>query len=138
MNDICLSGRLTADPEIFQTQSGKSVCRFAIAVQRPNVKDTTDFINCVAWNGTAEFVNKYFGKGEPIELSGYLTSRKYKDKSGSERICHEVICDRVSFVLQRPKQAVASEQGTAKKADGDQISPEDFEEILSDDGVPFL
>lgn len=81
MNSICLTGRLTDDVELKQTPSGVSVCSFTLAVKRPNVKDTTDFINCVAWRGTAEFISRYFGKGNKIEVNGVLTSRKYEDKN---------------------------------------------------------
>ena len=76
MNSIQLIGRLTADVELKQTQSGVSVCQFNIAVDRPKVRDTTDFIPCVAWRNTAEFICKYFRKGNKIALNGVLTTRK--------------------------------------------------------------
>lgn len=97
MNNICLTGRLTSDVELKQTPNGVSVCSFAIAVKRPNTKDTTDFINCTAWRNTAEFVSRYFKKGQMIAVSGYLTSTKFEDKDGNKRTSYEVICDRCEF-----------------------------------------
>ena len=90
MNNISLVGRLTADPELKQTQSGISVTSFSIAVDRPGSKDTTDFLPCVAWRQTAEFVCKYFRKGQRIGLIGKLTSRKYEDKNGNPRTAYEL------------------------------------------------
>ena len=75
MNSISISGRLTKDPELRRTQSGTAVCSFSVAVDRPGVKDKTDFIDCVAWDKRAEFVSKYFLKGDPIEVNGVLTRR---------------------------------------------------------------
>lgn len=97
MNSINLIGRLTADVELKTTQSGISVCSFSIAVDRPNVKDTTDFINCVAWRSTAEFISKYFRKGNRIAVTGILTSRTYQDQNGKNRTAFEVVIDRAEF-----------------------------------------
>lgn len=103
MNNISLVGRLTADPELKQTQSGISVTSFSIAVDRPGSQDTTDFIPVVAWRQTAEFVCKYFRKGQRIGLTGKLTSRQYEDKHGNKRTAYEVVADRVEFVESKPK-----------------------------------
>lgn len=97
MNNICLMGRLSADVELKQTQSGVSVCSFTLAVNRPNVKDTTDWINCVAWRGTAEFITRYFRKGNMIAITGVLTSRKHQDNNGNNRTAFEVVVDRAEF-----------------------------------------
>lgn len=97
MNSIQLIGRLTADVELKQTQSGISVCQFNLAVDRPKVKDTTDFIPCVAWRGTAEFISKYFKKGNKIALNGVLTTRKWEDKDGNNRTAYEVLAENVEF-----------------------------------------
>jgi single-strand DNA-binding protein len=80
-----------------QTPTGLSVCTFGLAVARPNAKDTTDFINCVAWRNTAEFISKYFKKGNLIALTGVLTSRKYEDQKGNSRTVFEVVIDRAEF-----------------------------------------
>lgn len=103
MNSINLVGRLTADPELKQTQSGKSVCSFTLAVNRPIVKDTTDFINCVAWNQSAEYLANYGRKGNLVAVTGVLTSRKYDDKDGNHRTAFEVVCDSVSLCESRDK-----------------------------------
>lgn len=103
MNSINLVGRLTADPELKQTQSGKSVCSFTLAVSRPRVKDTTDFINCVVWNQSAEYLTTYGRKGNLVAVTGVLTSRKFDDKDGNHRTAFEVVCDSVSLCESRDK-----------------------------------
>lgn len=124
MNNICLTGRLSADVELKQTQSGVSVCSFTLAVNRPNVKDTTDWINCVAWRGTAEFITRYFRKGNMIAITGVLTSRKYQDNNGNNRTAFEVVVDRAEFCESKGNDAIA------------QPTP-DLEEMSKDDDLPF-
>lgn len=100
-NLVVLTGRLTADPELKKTQSGVSVTSFCIAVQRAyksGEDPITDFINIVAWRHTAEFVNKYFKKGNMIGIEGNIQMRKYTDKDGNNRTVFEVIADNVQFV----------------------------------------
>lgn len=101
MNVICLMGRLTADPELKTTQNGVSVTSFTLAVDRAYTpkgqEKQTDFIQCVAWRNTAEFVSKYFRKGQRISLTGSLQSRKYTDKEGNNRTAFEVVADQVFF-----------------------------------------
>ena len=96
MNIIAVSGRLTRDPELRYTTSGKAVTSFTVAVDRPGVKDKTDFIDCVAWEKKAEFVSRNFRKGKRIEVSGVLTTRSY-EKDGQKRKAVEVRCDQVFF-----------------------------------------
>ena len=100
MNNICITGRLTANPEIKTTTSGVPVCSLGVAVDRDykvNGEKVTDFIPCVFWRGTAEFVEKYFNKGDMIALVGSLESRKWEDKEGNKRISWEVKVDKVNF-----------------------------------------
>ncbi|WP_270739796.1 single-stranded DNA-binding protein [Massilioclostridium coli] len=100
LNNVVLMGRLTADPELKQTYNGVSVLSFCIAVDRPYSKDgnqQADFINVVAWRQTAEFVSKYFSKGQMIALEGCIQTRPYEDKNGNNRIAFEVIARRVCF-----------------------------------------
>ena len=85
MNSVNISGRLTKDPELKTTQSNIPVCSFGVAVDRPGVKDKSDFIDCVAWRNTAEFVSKYFAKGDPVEITGTLTTRNWEDQNGTRR-----------------------------------------------------
>ena len=101
MNSICLMGRLTGDPELKTTQSGVSVTSFRVAVDRAyRAKDQerqTDFIPCTAWRGTAEFISRYFRKGQRIALQGSLQSRKYTANDGSQRTVFEVVVDNAFF-----------------------------------------
>ena len=101
MNNITLMGRLTAAPELKTTNSGKYVTAFSIAVDRgfadANGNRITDFIPCVAWGKTAEFINKYFGKGNMIAVVGSLQHRDYEDKHGNKRVAWEVIVNTADF-----------------------------------------
>lgn len=149
MNKVLLTGRLTHDPDLRQTQSGVSVVRFNIAVDRPYQKDKekeADFISCVAWRNTAEFVSRNFHKGDPIEVEGSLRTGSYQDKNHPD-VTHyktDVFVDNVSFTLSKSKQENGS-TGHANGNTGNSQSSEsmsysdlsDFEEILSDGDVPF-
>jgi single-strand DNA-binding protein len=102
LNRIILQGRLTADPELRQTPSGVSVASFSLAVDRDfKSKETgekeTDFINCVAWRSTGEFVSRFFTKGSLAVVEGRLQMRKYNDRDGNKRIAAEVVADNVYF-----------------------------------------
>lgn len=104
MNKTILVGRLTADPELRQTQSGVASCRFTVAVDRKfadknSGEKQSDFITCVAWRQTAEFISRYFNKGKMIALEGSLRTGKYQDKN-HEDVTHyttEVYVDSVEF-----------------------------------------
>lgn len=101
LNNVTLMGRLTADPELRQTQSGLAVASFRIAVERDtkseNGERAADFINCTAWRQSAEFVSKYFHKGNMIALTGRIQTRNYTDKDGNNRTATEAVADRISF-----------------------------------------
>ncbi len=101
LNRIDIMGRLTRDPELRYTPSGKPVVSFAIAVDRDYApkggEKETDFIDIVAWQSTAEFVHKYFSKGRMIIVSGQLQIRKWDDKDGVKRKSPEIIAERVYF-----------------------------------------
>ena len=101
INNVVLMGRLTAVPELKTTQSGISTVRFSVAVERRYNKQgedrQTDFIDCVAWRQTAEFVSKYFNKGSMIAVEGSIQTRNYEDKNGNKRKAVEVQVDNVSF-----------------------------------------
>ena len=96
LNKIVVMGRMVRDPEERRTQNGKTVTNFTIAVDRDR-QDETDFIDVVAWNGTAEFVSRYFHKGSMIIASGRLQMRKWEDKDGNKRTSYEVLADSVYF-----------------------------------------
>lgn len=129
MNVVVLTGRLTDDVELKVTTSGVHVCRFTLAVRRPNVKDTTDFINCIAWRGTAEFISKYFSKGNKIEITGVLTSRKFEDKDGNKRTVVEVVVNTAEFA--------ESKSADAKPAPSYNNNSANYEELSADDELPF-
>ena len=145
LNVIVLIGRLTADPEQRYTPSNVPVTTFTIAVNRSYVKQgaerQTDFIDVVAWRTTAEFVCRYFKKGQQIAVQGSLQTRSYTDNQGNKRKAYEVIADNVHFVdAKNPGgnggfSAPTGEDGfTQSFANG---NAEDFAEIESDDDLPF-
>ena len=97
MNKVILMGRMTKDPELKYTNSGTAVTSFTIAVNRQKKDDPADFINCVAWKNTAEFVSKYFGRGQMIAVVGRWQTRSYVDKEGHNRTVNECVVDSVYF-----------------------------------------
>ena len=102
LNHIVIMGRLTRDPELRRTGSGIAVASFSVAVDRDfgkneNGERETDFIDCVAWRQTGEFVSKYFSKGSMAVVSGRLQSRSWTDKDGNKRRTAEVVADNVYF-----------------------------------------
>ena len=101
LNVAIIMGRLTRDPELRRTNSGKPVASFTVAVDRDYAPEgqekETDFIDCVAWNGTAEFVDKYFKKGSMIVVSGRLQLRNWTDKDGNKRKTAEILVSNVYF-----------------------------------------
>ena len=148
MNSICLMGRLTGDPELKTTQSGVSVTSFSVAVDRAyRSKDQerqTDFINCVAWRQTAEFISRYFRKGQRIALQGSLQSRKYTANDGSQRTVYEVVVDNAFFCESKGGNAAGAPgydsqipQYTEAKPAFSTANSGDFEEILTDEDLPF-
>ena len=153
MNKIVIMGRLTADPELRQTQSGISSCRFTVAVNRKFKNKETgeteaDFISCQTWRQTAEFVSRYFHKGDMIALEGSLRTGSYQDKNHSD-VTHyttDVLVENVEFCGSK-KDSGQSQQPTAAQvvsqaqSQGIPTAPmsdlSEFEEILSDGDVPF-
>lgn len=139
MNTINLVGRLVQDPELKTTQSGKSVCSFTLAVNRPRVKDTTDFINCVSWNQSAEYLTNYGRKGSLVAVTGVLTSRKYDDKDGNHRTAFEVVCDLVSLCdsKDKGKDGIVNTQPTKTPNKGIVEPPAQFVDLDNDSDLPF-
>ena len=138
LNRVVLMGRITQDLELKQTPSGVIVLSFNIAVDRnytPKGEERqTDFISCIAWRKTAEFINKYFAKGRMIAIEGNLQTRNYDDKNGVKHYVTEVVVENVSFTGE-PKQQET--QQTDIPADETIGELDDFEVVISDDGVPF-
>ena len=100
LNNISIMGRLVKDPELRFSQSQRPVCNFTLACDRDRSNDgerPCDFIECVAWNAAAEFINKYFRKGQLMAVTGRLQQRKWTDKDGNIHSVHEIAADSVYF-----------------------------------------
>lgn len=165
MNKVVLTGRLCADPDFRQTQSGVASCVFRLAVNR-SVKDKqtgnyeADFISCTAWRGTAEFISRYFQKGDPIAVTGTLRNNDWTDKDGTKHYSMNVIVDTAEFFGRRSENSPESVQNAAGQPQASspqtyQAVPQtahrgaqnannamlgdlgDFEEILGDGDCPF-
>lgn len=136
LNVVVLTGRLTADPELKTTSSGISVCSFSVAVERryrSGEERQTDFINVVAWRASAEFVSKYFKKGQMIAVEGSLQTRRYQDKEGKNRTAYEVVASNVQFADFKSNQ-----QGDNAAPAFSNAEESDFTEISgNDDDLPF-
>lgn len=161
LNRVILMGRITQELELKQTPNGTSVLSFSIAVDRSYSKQgeerQTDFINCVAWRQQAEFISKYFGKGRMIAIEGNLRTRTYDDKNGVKHYVTEVYVDNVSFTGEAKQGGQSS--GYSNNYSNNNYQPQqsapvrtqpennnenlsigdlaDYEDVLSDDGVPF-
>ena len=127
LNKAILMGRLTRDPELRYTGTGKPVCSFTIAINNGYCENRqTDFINCVAWNKTAEFVNQYFVKGSMIIVDGRIATRTWEDNDGKKNYVTEVIAHSVEF----------GEAKSVKKTDA--LPDDDFGDYLDEDSdLPF-
>lgn len=108
MNTVNLIGRIVKDVELRQTQTGKSVVQFTLAVSR--TKEETDFINCVAWNQTAELLATYTHKGSLIGIEGRIQTRNYDNNQGQKVYVTEVIANRIEFLEPRSKSESKTEQ----------------------------
>lgn len=148
LNKIFLMGRLTRDPELRRTQSGTAVTSFSLAVDRDfksqSGEKETDFIDCVAWRGTAEYVSKYFTKGRMAVVEGRLQVREYTDREGNKRRTAEVIADNVYFGDSKKEGSGGASYGApagnsyAAPAGGYNRSHSEFAEIGEEDGeLPF-
>ena len=99
MNSVQLTGRLTKDPEAKQTQTGLTVCSFTLAVDRHvSNQQSADFISCVAWRQSADYLSKYGHKGDMVELEGKIQTRNYDDRDGKKVYVTEVVADRLSLI----------------------------------------
>lgn len=148
LNVAVLMGRFVADPELRHTPNGISVTSFTLAVDRSYVKAgterQTDFIDIVAWRSTAEFVSKYFRKGQLAAVQGSIQTRSYTDKAGNKRKAFEIVADNVHFAeAKRDGAGTVSRQKTESTAEQQSASAYesgntgDFEEIPTDDDLPF-
>ena len=133
MNNCSFVGRLVRDPDLKTTSGGHELCNFTIAVDR-NYKNAqgeyeADFISCTAWRQTAEFVAKWFTKGDPIAITGSLQIRKYQASDGTDRWASEIQVSNAGFVPGKPKGKEDDwrDQAGAKPVDTENILPFDFD-----------
>lgn len=133
LNHITIMGRLTRDPELRRTGKGTAVTSFTLAVDRDFTSEgqekETDFIDCVAWRGAAEFVDKYFSKGRMAVVSGRLQIRNWKDKDGKDRRSAEVLAENIYF---------GDSKKSENQASAEPVAPASDFEIVDDDALlPF-
>ena len=135
INKVILMGRLTKDPELRYTNNKTPVCSFTIAVNNGyGEKQQTDFINCVAWNKTAEFVTKYFAKGKMIIVIGRIATRSWETQDGKRAYATEVIANEVNFGESKTSPQLNTPQTAAQQPmQDDDFTPLDEE----DDDLPF-
>ena len=135
LNYVALLGRITKDLELKSTQSGTSVLQFTVAVDRDFVKQgeerQTDFISCVAFKQTAEFISKFFSKGRMIAVEGRLQTRSYDDKNGTKHNVTEVIINKASFTGEKV------EQRQEQRQDAPELGGYDGSEMSDPYGIPF-
>lgn len=129
MNNVQLLGRTTNAIELKTTQSGKAVANFTLAVNRKYDKEKTDFINCIAWNKTAEIMASYVLKGQLIAIDGEIQTRTYEDKNGNKRTATEVIVSNFYFAESKKEKPDPNVNFT-------EVDTSDFEEISNQD-LPF-
>ncbi|MDL2238431.1 single-stranded DNA-binding protein [Christensenellaceae bacterium OttesenSCG-928-K19] len=153
MNKVILVGNLTRDPELRTTSGGISVTSFTVAVSRryksQDGQQQADFINCVAWRSTADFVAKYFVKGSKIGLSGSIQTRTYDDANGVRKYVTEVVAEDVEFVTSKAQNpggagadrgdAPAAGQQQQAQANADDLFAEELSDFqpLDDAELPF-
>ena len=146
LNVVVLTGRLTVDPELRHTPNNIAVTSFNVAVNRSYARQgeerQTDFIDIVAWRSTAEFVCRYFKKGQLIAIEGSIQTRSYQDKDGNKRKAFEVVASNVHFVESKKDSAAVNNNSNQQVNNYDtesyvRGSDDDFQEIQSDDDLPF-
>lgn len=141
MNVCILMGRLTSDPELKKTPIGVSVTTFTVAVNRNYVKQgeerQSDFIECVAWRNTADFICKYFRKGQMIAVQGSIQTRSYQDKNGNKRKAVEVLADKADFCGDKPNNGANDAKMRYASAPAASDAENDFVEISADGDLPF-
>ena len=144
INKAILMGRLTRDPELRHTGSGTPVCSFSIAINNGYGENAqTDFVNCVAWNKTAEFVSKYFTKGRMIIVIGRISSRSWEGPDGKKNYATEVVANEVAFGESKREEGGYSAPNYGGGAPAQNSVPtmpiEDggFSPLDTDDDLPF-
>ena len=143
INRAVVCGRLVRDPELRRTQNGTPVTSFTLAVNRTfknaDGQQEADFLNCVAWNKTAESVDQYCSKGNLVGVEGRLQSRSYQDNQGNNRTVVEIIADQVQFMQSKDSSAQtmaqASEKYYGRNRVANSVYPDQMD--LNDDDIEF-
>lgn len=147
INNVVLVGRITKDPELRTIASGSTTVSFTLAIDRPyssnqqnggNNQQNTDFINCVCWNQSANFLAQYVKKGYIVGVEGRITTRNYQDQSGQTRYVTEVLANRVQNLTPR-SNGLNSNSNSYNQAPVNNNSNSNpvFEENMTDDDLPF-
>ena len=142
LNNITLMGRLVRDPEMRRTQSNKAVASFSMAVERDfndqaTGEKATDFIDLVAWGNTAEFLGKYFIKGQMICVKGRLQTRTWEDRDNNKRKAVEVVAEHIYFADSKKESAGASSGANRAPVNADPFAGEFTVVNSGDDDLPF-
>jgi single-strand DNA-binding protein len=140
INKTILGGRLTADVELKQTQSGTAVCSFTLAVNRKLSRNNeTDFINCTAFAKTAEFISKYFKKGSSLCIVGNIQVRSWQDQNGNKRYATEVVVDEALFVDGKTEAEADAAVGKGSYIPDAYNAPQgaNMQALSADDDLPF-
>lgn len=149
LNKVVLAGHLTATPELRQTPNGVSVTSFSIAINRRFSKSAdgqsqnqnVDFVNCVAWRNTADFITRYFKKGSAICITGSIQSRSWTDQQGTKRYATEVLADEANFVDSNGQGGTGfvnqdSFESAPQFSSAPAAAPQ-FEDMSNEDDLPF-
>ncbi len=140
LNSATIMGRLTADPELRVATTGREVCRFTVAVDRPGGDRVADFIRVICFGSTANFVEKHFRKGSMIAVQGRIQTGSYTDDRGAKRYTFEVVAVEVSFCgekngdAQPAPKVQSADEGTGYYSNA---VPSDFDEITDDEDLPY-
>lgn len=141
LNKVILMGRLTAEPELRQTANGTSVVSFTLAVDRSYARQgeekQTDFLNIVAWRQTAEFIAKWFRKGQLVAVSGRIQTRNYEDKQGNKRTATDIVADEAFFAESKRDSQPQYDRSQPSREPQMPVEFEDFEEVDEDGDLPF-
>ncbi len=141
LNMVALMGRLVADPELRHTQNQVPVTSFRIAVdrtyQQKGQERQADFLDIVAWRNTAEFVCRYFHKGQLVAVQGSIQTRKYTDRDGNNRTAFEIVADHAFFAEPKKDGGGGYNVAVPQAAAFSTAGAGDFEEIIEDDDLPF-
>ena len=142
MNKVFLIGNLTRDPEIRETPSGVSVCRFSIAVQRPyssqDGERQTDFFDCTAWRGLGETIARYTKKGKKVAVSGSIQLRNYEDNQGIKRTAIDIIVQDVEFLTPKTSDGFDDMDAPAPRAQAPAKKKPVLQMLEDDSDVPFF